>query len=135
MPLIARGHTVGAVTLAFAESRRTYEPADVELAEELARRAAFAVDNARLYRAEREAGERVAFLAEVGRVLGSTLDYEATLKRVAELAVTRLSGWCAIHRAGSGSSFLGCAHRRAGASEHGPGFRGSSRPVPGLGDP
>src|SRR5205085_521372 len=49
VPLIARGHTVGAVTLAFAESRRTYEPADVELAEELARRAAFAVDNARLY--------------------------------------------------------------------------------------
>jgi PAS domain S-box-containing protein len=97
LPLIARGHTVGAVTLAFAESRRAYEPADVELAEELARRAAFAVENARLYRAEREAGERVAFLAEVGRVLGSTLDYEATLKRVAELAVTRLSGWCAIH--------------------------------------
>jgi PAS domain S-box-containing protein len=97
VPLIAREHTLGAVTLAFAESKRTYEPADVDLAEELARRAAFAVDNARLYRAEREARERVSFLAEVGRVLGSALDYEATLKRVAQLAVTRLSSWCAIH--------------------------------------
>jgi PAS domain S-box-containing protein len=97
VPLIARGHTVGAVTLAFAESKRRYGAADVDLADELARRAAFAVDNARLYRAEREAGERVAFLAEVGRLLGSSLDYEATLKRVAELAVTRLANWCAIH--------------------------------------
>jgi PAS domain S-box-containing protein len=97
VPLIARDRTVGSVTLAFAESKRSYDATDVDLAEELARRAAFAVDNARLYRAEREAGERVAFLAEVGRVLGSALDYEATLKRVAELAVTRLANWCAIH--------------------------------------
>jgi len=97
VPLIARGHTVGSVTLAFAESKRSYDATDVDLAEELARRAAFAVDNARLYRAEQEAGERLAFLAEVGRVLGSALDYEATLKRVAELAVTRLANWCAIH--------------------------------------
>jgi PAS domain S-box-containing protein len=97
VPLIARGQTVGAVTLAFAESKRRYGAPDVDLAQELARRAAFAVDNARLYRAEQQAGERVAFLAEAGRILGSALDYEATLQRVAELAVTRLSNWCAIH--------------------------------------
>ena len=97
VPLIARDQTVGAVTLAYAESKRLYDEPDVELAEELARRAAFAVDNARLYRAEQQAGERVAFLADAGRVLGSALDYEATLRRVAELSVTRLSNWCAVH--------------------------------------
>jgi PAS domain S-box-containing protein len=96
VPLVARGHTVGVVTLARSEARRRYSDTDVELAEELARRAAFAVDNARLYRAEQEAGERVTFLAEAGRLLGSSLDYETTLRRVAALAVPRLADWCAI---------------------------------------
>jgi signal transduction histidine kinase/ActR/RegA family two-component response regulator len=54
-PMIARGHTVGAITLAFAESGRRYDAEDVVTAEELARRAALAVDNARLYADAQEA--------------------------------------------------------------------------------
>ena len=50
VPLIARGRTLGAITLVSAESGRRYGRAELELAEELARRAALAVDNARLYR-------------------------------------------------------------------------------------
>jgi PAS domain S-box-containing protein len=38
-----------------------------------------------------------AFLARVGPVLASSLDYEATLTRVAELAVPTLADWCAVH--------------------------------------
>src|SRR3954453_19502133 len=49
VPLVARGRTLGAITFVGAESGRTYEQADLVLAEELARRAAMAVDNARLY--------------------------------------------------------------------------------------
>lgn len=55
VPLIARGHTLGALSLVSAESGRRYTEADLELAMELARRAALAVDNARLHRAETEA--------------------------------------------------------------------------------
>jgi serine phosphatase RsbU (regulator of sigma subunit) len=54
VPLIARGRTLGAVTLVSAESGRRYGSADLELGEELARRAALAVDNARLYRGRSE---------------------------------------------------------------------------------
>jgi PAS domain S-box-containing protein len=36
------------------------------------------------------------FLAEVGGVLASSLDYERTLARIAELAVPRLGDWCAV---------------------------------------
>jgi PAS domain S-box-containing protein len=96
VPLVAREHTVGALTLAWSESNRRYDDAEIALAEELARRAALAVENARLFRAEQEAGERVRFLSEAGRLLVSSLDYEATLKRVAGLAVPRLADWCAI---------------------------------------
>lgn len=59
VPLVARGRTLGAITLVSAESGRRYGEADLGLAEELARRAALAVDNARLYEeAKREIEER-----------------------------------------------------------------------------
>src|SRR5215203_261443 len=50
VPLVARGRTLGVITLVSAESGRRYREADLELAEELARHAALAVDNARLYK-------------------------------------------------------------------------------------
>jgi len=50
VPLVTRGHTLGALTLVVsAESGRQYTTADLALAEELAQRTALAVDNARLY--------------------------------------------------------------------------------------
>src|SRR5205807_9517766 len=36
------------------------------------------------------------FLAEAGRELSSSLDYEQTLQRVADLAVPRLADWCGV---------------------------------------
>jgi PAS domain S-box-containing protein len=54
VPLVAGGRTLGAITLVSAESGRRYGSAELELAEELARRAALAVDNARLYRGRSE---------------------------------------------------------------------------------
>lgn len=54
VPLVARGRTLGTITLVSAESGWRYGPADLELAEELARRAALAVDNARLYQERSE---------------------------------------------------------------------------------
>jgi serine phosphatase RsbU (regulator of sigma subunit)/PAS domain-containing protein len=47
--LKARGRTFGTLSLASAESGRLFDHADVQLAEELARRAGMAIDNARLY--------------------------------------------------------------------------------------
>ena len=49
VPLVVRGKCSGVMTFVTAESDRRYGDADLALAEELARRAALAVDNARLY--------------------------------------------------------------------------------------
>ena len=54
-PLASRGRTFGALTLVAAESGRNYGAEDLGLAEELARRAAIAVDNARLFREAQDA--------------------------------------------------------------------------------
>ncbi len=59
VPLNARGRTLGAITLVMAESGRRYRQEDLAQAEELAHRAAMAMDNARLYReVQRELSER-----------------------------------------------------------------------------
>jgi PAS domain S-box-containing protein len=55
VPLVARGKVLGALSLVHAESGRRYGPADLALAEELARRAAVAIDNARLFGETEEA--------------------------------------------------------------------------------
>jgi GAF domain-containing protein len=48
-------------------------------------------------RAEAEASEqRFAFLAQASEILSSSLDYEATLKSVARLAVPLFADWCRV---------------------------------------
>jgi len=49
VPMVARGRTLGAFTLISARPDRRYTEWDLRVAQDLARRAAFAVDNARLY--------------------------------------------------------------------------------------
>jgi serine phosphatase RsbU (regulator of sigma subunit) len=57
VPLRARERTLGAITFIFAESERQYSTHDVELAEELGRRAGLALDHARLYDREHRIAE------------------------------------------------------------------------------
>ena len=93
MPLIARGEKVGAITFAWSQTRRRYSERDLPLMDDLATRAALAVDNARLYARERATGDQLAFLAEMSSLLAASLDYETTLANVAQLdrpAVRRL---------------------------------------------
>jgi signal transduction histidine kinase len=81
VPLIARGRTLGAVTFMMAESGRHHTASDLALAEELARHAALAIDNARLYgdveraRGQAEAANRAkdVFLATLAHELRSPL--------------------------------------------------------------
>jgi PAS domain S-box-containing protein len=55
VPLVARGKTRGAISFIRSEAGRRHRPWDVELARELARRVALAVDNLYLYQSAREA--------------------------------------------------------------------------------
>ena len=49
VPLVARGTTIGALTCLRTDDSPAYDQADLSLAHEIARRAAMAADNARLY--------------------------------------------------------------------------------------
>ncbi|WP_437747620.1 ATP-binding sensor histidine kinase [Sorangium sp. So ce1504] len=55
VPLVARGQPLGALNVVSSVPGRRYEDADLEFVQEVARRAAMAIDNSRLYRAAQEA--------------------------------------------------------------------------------
>jgi PAS domain S-box-containing protein len=57
VPLRARGRTLGVMTLVTAESLRRFDESDKEFVEEIASRAAMAVDNAKLATSRREIAE------------------------------------------------------------------------------
>lgn len=59
VPMRARGSLVGAITFVTTQrSRRTFSQRELQLAQEVGRRAALATDNARLYQAEASARQR-----------------------------------------------------------------------------
>ncbi|HYO58987.1 PAS domain-containing sensor histidine kinase [Archangium sp.] len=76
VPLVVHGRTLGGITLAQAGSARSFSAADLSLAGEFARRAALAMDNARLYRESQDAMRRAQheqYQAEQARAMLDTL--------------------------------------------------------------
>lgn len=71
VPLQVHGHILGAITFASADSDRHYTETDMELAQELAHRAATSVHNARLYQ---EAKQARAHAEEMTRLKSAFLE-------------------------------------------------------------
>ena len=87
VPLAARGRTLGALTLMTAESGRRYGMSDLAFAENLAGRAALAVDNARLYREAQELNRM-------------NDEYLATLSHELRTPINAIVGWAHVLRDG-----------------------------------
>lgn len=93
VPLIARGRTIGVISLIAGPSGRRYHADDLALAEELARRAALAIDNGRLYHEAQAAIElRDEFLSiashELKTPLTTLLGHTQALRRRLQRAQT-----------------------------------------------
>jgi signal transduction histidine kinase/ActR/RegA family two-component response regulator len=98
VPLKARERVLGVITFVNTESSRHHTGEDLALAEDLARRAALAVENARLYRAEqltRQAAERtsdrLARLQAVSSALSQALTPQDVALAVIEQGISSLS--------------------------------------------
>jgi len=90
VPLLSHGEVFGAITLVRSDERRRYGPEDMELAEELARRAALAVENARLYEAALAASKAKSdFLAVMSHELKTPL---STIVACTDLLEAEIAG-------------------------------------------
>ncbi|BAZ25292.1 multi-sensor hybrid histidine kinase [Kalymmatonema gypsitolerans NIES-4073] len=103
VPLIARGQVLGVISLVCSESGRRYDTNDLILAEELARRAAVAVDNARLYteaqlsqQAALAAADRTTRLQAVTAALSESLTPEQVAEVIVEQGMAALQANSAL---------------------------------------
>jgi GAF domain-containing protein len=92
VPLLVGSRALGALTLVSTDPARRYGPPDVALAEDLARRAALAVDNARLYESAEEArrvAQRAAARTLVLQSVTAALSEAVSSSDVANVVVER----------------------------------------------
>ena len=88
VPLVGHEQTLGAITLAASDSGRRYQLVDLVVAQDLARRAAFAIEHARLYRnVQRAVSDREEMLAFVSHDLRNPLN---TIRMAATLLLDTL---------------------------------------------
>jgi PAS domain S-box-containing protein len=103
VPLLVEERVIGALGLSFEQPAKLLDQTGRDFSLTLAQLCAQAIERSRLYEAERtarlaaEAGrQRLAFLAEAGIALASSLEERATLKKIAELIVPRVADGCLL---------------------------------------
>lgn len=90
IPLELRGKIIGVLNLLNTTQRPSFNPRDLQLAQDLGRRAAIAIDNARLYRDAREAIEqREEFISVASHELKTPLTSVKLQMDLANLLVKR----------------------------------------------
>jgi PAS domain S-box-containing protein len=101
LPLRGARRILGVFTMTFP-GRRAFEPNELEFFGILADACAQAIDRVSATEEATDQRAKLRFLADASAELASSLDYETTLARVAELAVPWFADWCSIQLAEDG---------------------------------
>ncbi len=120
VPLRARGRTFGVIQFVSAQSGRLFDNEDVAFAEDLALRAAFAVDNARLFQSAKKRQKEEAALRRATEAVTATFSVDEIIDQIARSALeaTDADGSC-VERFIDGEVFIvavgGTLHPEVGA--------------------
>ena len=95
LPLHDGAGVIGAIGLSFTELREL-DPSELEFLDILANACAQSMGRITAQRDAALQTSKLVFLAEAATELASSLDYQVTLARVAQLAVPTFADWCAI---------------------------------------
>lgn len=101
LPLRVAGRPTGVVTLSFP-GRRALDSTELEFLGILADVCGQSLDRIRAVAETEDREAKLRFLSEATAELASDLDYQTTLRRVADLAVPWFADWCAIALAEDG---------------------------------
>jgi sigma-B regulation protein RsbU (phosphoserine phosphatase) len=84
VPLLHKSKPIGALNI-LSHNRDQFKPADVAIVRQFGAHVAVALANAKLYERSRRDAEAFETLAEIGRDVGSILDVDELLTRIAQL--------------------------------------------------
>ncbi|MBI4511328.1 MAG: GAF domain-containing protein [Deltaproteobacteria bacterium] len=119
VPVNCHGHNIGNLYLANRKGGDGFSDEDELAIEMLAEAVSIALEISRLRQFEAMEHERLELLARAGRVLAESLDLEATLHAVNELAVPALADMCVIALVEDDGTL-----KKASAHHHDPAKRG-----------
>jgi PAS domain S-box-containing protein len=137
VPIPVEGRNTATITF-YWRAPRSFDQADIDYAMALANISATALNLSRLHEQNKREKQRLTFLAEASTVLASSLEYEKTLERVANLAVPHIADWCSVYMVEDGViGRLETAHAdpawRARAKEYTARYPERIRPDRGIG--
>jgi serine phosphatase RsbU (regulator of sigma subunit) len=101
LPLKVTARTIGAISFSFPGLRRL-DAAEMEFLGIVTDICAQALDRMRALDEAADKESKLQFLADASAELAASLDYQATLKSVARLAVPEFADWCSIQLAEDG---------------------------------
>jgi len=106
------GVVFGGIMLVSSESARTYNTADLEVAEMVAHRAAAAIQTAMAFTQERERAQRLHFIAEASELLVQSTDLQSMLDDLSRYIVTAMADLAYVILAEQRESLrtVACAH-------------------------
>jgi len=84
VPLVARGRPLGVISFVSSVPERRYAAPDLTFADDVARRAAIAVDNARLFADSEHRRREAEALTELSRLISETLEPDVVGQRIVE---------------------------------------------------
>ena len=97
LPIVRQGRLAGVLYLENNLATRVFTRERVRLLQLLSSQMATALENSRLFERLTEEERALRFLSEAGVALGESLEYQRTLSRVAELAVSWLADACVLY--------------------------------------
>jgi PAS domain S-box-containing protein len=95
LPLRVAGRPIGGFAMSFP-GRRVFDANELEFFGILADACAQAIDRVTAVAEAADQRLKLRFLADASSELASSLDYQTTLQRVADLAVPNFADWCSI---------------------------------------
>ncbi len=87
VPLCWQDQAYGGIVLVSSESKHSFTPADLQVAEMVAGRAALAIHNAQIFTEERSRSQRLAFLGKASDALFESLEVERTFEQLANVII------------------------------------------------